>query len=98
MHWAAVGGHVEALKALKAGGCDVDALAADGSSALHLAADFGNLEAVQWLVEEAGLPEDQTNGEGHSASYLARKAGHRDIHNYLNGKVRQARCSCPSVR
>eukprot|EP00667_Euglena_gracilis_P001774 EG_transcript_1773 len=72
----AVEGNVEALRRVHLSGGDLGVADYDGRTPLHLAAAGGNLEAVQFLVEEAGcrlrrdrfgsLPTDDAERSGHS--------------------------------
>ncbi len=49
---AAAGGDIAGLRALLACGADIDGVDQEGSTALHLASEFGQEKAVQVLVEE----------------------------------------------
>lgn len=51
LHVAARIASTRILQVLKEKGCDVNKRNADGSSALHLAAESGNLEAVRWFTQ-----------------------------------------------
>ncbi|XP_042226108.1 serine/threonine-protein kinase AtPK1/AtPK6-like isoform X2 [Homarus americanus] len=95
VHWAAVGGHVQVLQVLRDRGCNLSALTADGSTVLHLAADYGNLEAVTWLVGE-GLDPSVKNTENFTAGELAKAAGHAKIYHYLRITSCVARLARPS--
>lgn len=91
LHWAAVGGHVEALKALKKGGCNMTALTPEGATALHLAADNCNLEAVKWLVKEGDIDPLATDNTKSTAKDLAKIGGYNDIMKYFNDTLPKVR-------
>nr|XP_045619201.1 ankyrin-1-like [Procambarus clarkii] len=82
VHWAAVGGHVQVLQVLQGKGCHMAALTSEGSTALHLAADYGNLAAVKWLVQQ-GLDPGLKDMKGCTATDLARASRHTDICEFL---------------
>lgn len=85
IHWAAFGGHVSMIAKLRDIGCDLSVPASDGSTALHLAADNGNLDAMQWLVRH-GADIHKKNGKGQTPEELAKLARHKPIANYLQLK------------
>lgn len=57
---AARGGHVNAMKALVAHGCNIDAESGSDFSALHMAADGNKPDAIDFLVQ-AGLNVEGSN-------------------------------------
>ncbi|KAG0720110.1 Serine/threonine-protein kinase Nek4 [Chionoecetes opilio] len=59
------------------------ALTPDGSSALHLAAEQGSLEACQWLVEEAGVEVTLVDGKGRTALEVSKEEGSMEIVDFL---------------
>lgn len=87
VHWAAIGGYVGVLEVLKQRDCQVKALTAGGSTAVHLAADYGNLATVQWLLQVGGVNIGVKNNDGLTAKDLAKQAGHRDIYKYLQSHM-----------
>ncbi|XP_063615432.1 putative ankyrin repeat protein RF_0381 [Penaeus indicus] len=82
-HVAAKLGHLTLLKNLREIKCDVKAEADSGKTALHFAANYGQLEAVKWLVEEAGLDVSRRSRDGLTALGCAEKGNHVDIIVYL---------------
>nr|XP_045619132.1 poly [ADP-ribose] polymerase tankyrase-1-like [Procambarus clarkii] len=83
VHWASKGGHVKILHYLKTTKCNLRATTkGTRRTALHLAADNGNLDAVKWLVEQ-GLSLDHRDADGFTAKDLAEHEGHREVELYL---------------
>ncbi|KAG7166799.1 serine/threonine-protein kinase Nek1-like 1 [Homarus americanus] len=64
VHWAAVGGHVGVLDIMWKKGFSIKSKTEDGLTALHLAADHGNLAAVKWLLKVGSLKSQEKLGEG----------------------------------
>lgn len=54
------------------------------NTALHLAAAWGYLSTVKWLVEEANLEEDAPNKCGNMALHLAASWGENAVVHYLS--------------
>lgn len=50
-HWAAYGGQLRCLQLLRQHNCDLHAQDKENSSVLHLAAAYGDVMVVRWLVE-----------------------------------------------
>ena len=85
LHYAAQGGHPDILAALLSSGLDVNAAAADGKRALHIAALSGHLSAYQVLV-------------AHGAATLTVQANNRLERPALCGSRRPSRYTgCPAV-
>ncbi|KAI0449753.1 hypothetical protein F5B21DRAFT_519839 [Xylaria acuta] len=53
IHWAVVGGHIEAIRILLDGGADFYSRTIQGWSSIHLAALFGRFVTMKWLIEYA---------------------------------------------
>ena len=75
-HWwdMATIGNVDALLTLLEGGCHVDAVAGDGSTALHCAAQAGQLAVVDFLLTR-GAQVDVKNARSYTPLYQAAVAG-----------------------
>lgn len=71
LHWAASGGHAEAIEFLASRGANVNAVAKDGDTPLHKAAWRNHPQACSALVA-AGADRKARNAEGKLASELAR--------------------------
>nr|XP_027220828.1 serine/threonine-protein phosphatase 6 regulatory ankyrin repeat subunit B-like [Penaeus vannamei] len=88
--FAAKWGHLALLKNLQKIKCDLKPEADSGKTALHFAANYGKLEAVKWLVEEAGLDASHRSSGGSTALDYAEKNNYKEITAYLkqhtNGK------------
>ncbi|XP_042873335.1 ankyrin-1-like [Penaeus japonicus] len=82
-HTAAMYGHINLLKNLREIRCDVKAETDKGLTALHFAANYNHLEAVRWLVEEAGLEVSHRSKDGHTALDYAEGRRYEDITTYL---------------
>ena len=68
---AASNGELETLEALAKGGADLDYVApAVGKTAMHFAADKGQLDAVQWLAQ-AGASKEKLDNLGQTPLYTA---------------------------
>lgn len=92
---ACVSGHVEVAKVLvQQGGVDPQARTLHGLTPLMLAAQEGQLQAVAWLVEGAGVALHTSvglpGGSRRTAKQLALLAKHTAISDYLRAKVRRA--------
>ncbi|KAG7166873.1 Ankyrin-3-like 3 [Homarus americanus] len=88
VHWAAIGGHVNILDYLKKEKVNIKSLTCDNESALHLAADNGNLEAVKWLVR-MGLSLDQKDRKDFTPDDYALQEGHKEVVAFLRQVVLQ---------
>lgn len=85
---------MEVLRVLKKHGCDLNSLTQeDKSTALHLAADNGNLEAVRWLISN-GVNIHAENKNLKSAQELAKTAGDKATYEYLLRKGKEVRNIC----
>lgn len=62
--------------------CNLTTRAENDTTALHLAAEFGNLEAVTWLVQQ-GLNFNERDKRGRTAEDYAINEGYREITSYL---------------
>lgn len=83
VHYAAQSGNMEMLRALKQRKVDLKSLTSKGFTALHYAALNGHLDAVRWLVAEAGLDAASRSKGGETALDLAKTLKKADISNYL---------------
>lgn len=87
------------LKVLQELGVDLWALTDAEETALHVAADYGNLAAVKWLVEQGGFESVSLSREEGSALDLARKSCEKAVVQYLmNVSIKEIQavkpCSC----
>ena len=76
---AAAGGHDEAIHLLLRFGADSNKANSRGWSPLMLAAQHGQLAAVQILLHASGIDIQQKNREGESSLTIALAAGHVDV-------------------
>ncbi|XP_063601900.1 putative ankyrin repeat protein RF_0381 [Penaeus indicus] len=83
IHYAAKGGFVEVLKILHENKCNMKAKTDSGQTLLHVAADNGNLKAIEWIVENTNIDLDAKNNDRSTALEVAQKARQKDIVNYL---------------
>ncbi|XP_037803938.1 ankyrin repeat and death domain-containing protein 1A-like [Penaeus monodon] len=81
IHLASMGGHVSSMEAL-APTCDILLVTRDGKSALHLAAEYGNLGAVQWLHLQ-GLATSLKDHSGQTPLQYAKDEGHKKVMDFL---------------
>ncbi|XP_037803939.1 ankyrin-1-like [Penaeus monodon] len=81
IHLASMGGHVSSMEAL-APTCDILSVTRDGKSALHLAAEYGNLGAVQWLHLH-GLATSLKDHSGQTPLQYAKDEGHKKVMDFL---------------
>lgn len=77
IHLAGMGGHVSSMEALTPA-CDILSVTREGKSALHLAAEYGNLGAVQWLLLQ-GLDASIRDKKGWTPRQYAKDEGHRKV-------------------
>lgn len=73
---AAMNGDLNAVKALIAGGADVNASQGDGMTALHWAAENGQVEMVKTLLFAGAFPDAATRNGGYTPLHLSARAGH----------------------
>ncbi|XP_063610324.1 uncharacterized protein LOC134784236 isoform X2 [Penaeus indicus] len=83
VHYTAIGGHVEMLNVLKENQFDLQAATQQGLTALHYAVRYDHLDAVKWLVTEAGLTASLRDNNGNSALDMAGQAKKERIQEYL---------------
>lgn len=69
-------------------GFSIKARAEDGATALHLAADHGNLEAVSWLVEKGAYLQVKDK-RGNTPKNQAHEAGNTTIVKFLQEKEKE---------
>lgn len=81
---AARAGHIDTAKMLRNEFKANPDLASDGRTALHAAAEYGQLAATQWLIEEAGATEGVTDADGATPLMLAAARGHVPVVKYLS--------------
>jgi ankyrin repeat protein len=72
---AAMKGDIEAVRALLKDGADVNAAQGDGMTALHWAAEAGDIELVGMLLYAGANPQGVTRLGGYTPLHLASKAG-----------------------
>ncbi|XP_063613830.1 ankyrin-3-like, partial [Penaeus indicus] len=83
VHYAAQSGNMEMLRALKQSKVDLKPVTRKGFTALHCAVLNGQLDAVRWLVAEAGLDAACRSKGGETALDLAKTLKMTEITNYL---------------
>ncbi len=84
LNWAALNGHVPALRVLLARGATLEARNRTGFSALHHAAEAGSGDAARFLLS-AGADPRATNRAGMTPGVIARDQGHVGIALLLQG-------------
>ena len=72
-------GDVTAVRSLLASGADVDVAQGDGMSALHLAAESGNLEITRLLIEAGARVEARTAIGGYTPLHVATGGAHAAV-------------------
>ena len=72
-------GDVAAVRALLADGADPNVAQGDGLTALHLAAQGGNLEIAEVLLGAGAMVEAQTRIGGYTPLHLASGGGHASV-------------------
>lgn len=80
---AAKAGALAKLRELKLSGADMAAVAANGSNALHYAAQNGHLDCVKFLVHECGLSVATVGESGHGPVYWAVHGNHSECAKFL---------------
>ena len=85
VHYAAAGGHIETIRALEEKGADISVRVCDMNkfTTLHFAAQFGKLEAVQWLIGKQQDVNARSSREGMTALHLAAQYGSLDVIKWL---------------
>jgi len=73
-------------KALLAAGADVNDGMKGGTTALIIAADTGDLEAVEFLMSRGAKPDVVRQSDGKTALALAVESGHEQIVELLQRK------------
>ncbi|XP_037803841.1 ankyrin-2-like isoform X2 [Penaeus monodon] len=91
VHYAAQSGNMEMLRALKQRKVDLKSVTRKGFTALHCAVLNGQLDAVRWLVAEAGLDAACHSKGGETALDLAKTLKKTEISNYLSGLIQKPR-------
>jgi hypothetical protein len=81
---AAKAASAAAAAALISGGAEVDAVGADGQTALGWAAALGHLEVVKVLVPKADL--DKKNNDGLTPWEIAKRNGHDAVKDFLEAQ------------
>ncbi|XP_047481758.1 putative ankyrin repeat protein RF_0381 isoform X4 [Penaeus chinensis] len=87
IHLASMGGHVSSMEALTPT-CGVVSVNRDGKSALHLAAEYGNLGAVQWLHLQ-GLDASSRDDKDWTPLQYAKDEGHKKVVDFLEKLEKQ---------
>ncbi|XP_037804318.1 putative ankyrin repeat protein RF_0381 isoform X1 [Penaeus monodon] len=80
-HLASIGGHIHTLQLLYPL-TDPELPTPDGKTALHLAAEHGNLKAVRWLLGK-GLDPNKLDHSDRTPDAYAREEKNTKIHEYL---------------
>lgn len=70
--------------------CSLHDTTTDGSTALHLAADNGNLEATRWLIHQR-VDIKAKNDNGQTAFDLAVEAHYKEVSDVLQPKANNVR-------
>lgn len=83
---------MEMLRALKQRKVDLKSVTRKGFTALHCAVLNGQLDAVRWLVAEAGLDAACHSKGGETALDLAKTLKKTEISNYLSGVSKKSKC------
>ncbi|XP_047481784.1 ankyrin-3-like isoform X2 [Penaeus chinensis] len=81
VHLASMGGHVSSMEALTPT-CDILSVTRERKSALHLAAEYGNLDAVEWLHLQ-GLDSSLKDHSGQTPLQYAKDEGHKKVVEFL---------------
>lgn len=76
------GGSRRLMRHLEQGGADIDYVNANGKTPLMMAAKFGHINAVQWLVRH-GAQQETTDFGDHTALALAKRYKQTEIVNFL---------------
>lgn len=58
--------------------CEASSVTAEQKSALHLAAEYGNISVVRWLLKQ-GVNIYQEDVSGRTALHYAQNEGHKEI-------------------
>lgn len=82
VHWAALSGNIEVVTLLLDNGAEIDAVDAQGLTALHWAAWQGQPEVARLLVGR-GASVDLVSVAGNTALDRAITDGHQDVAEYL---------------
>lgn len=88
LNWAAIDNHPDMIRLLLAHGAAIDAQNSTGFTALHHAAESGAAAAAQALLAAGANPAIR-NANGETASDVARRKGHMDIANLIDGARRK---------
>jgi ankyrin repeat protein len=89
LHIAALNGHAVIIKTLFEAGAKLDARNFSTETALHVAADEGELEATQMLIELCGSDEEEASSSEESlreTEHLTSGAGSKNFSIEANGK------------
>jgi ankyrin repeat protein len=73
---AAMKGDLDAVRALITGGADVNASQGDGMTALHWAAENGDVDMVKTLLFAGAFADAGTRNGGYTPLHLSARAGH----------------------
>jgi ankyrin repeat protein len=76
------GGSRRLMRHLEQAGADIDYVNANGKTPLMMAAKFGHISAVQWLVKH-GARQETTDYGDHTALALAKRYKQTKIVNFL---------------
>ena len=94
---AAMDGDIAAVRALLAGGADVNAAQGDGMTALHWAADRGSAELAEMLLYAGAAVEPVTRIGGYTPLHIAARTGSDAVALLLLGAGADAAAPAPGT-
>jgi ankyrin repeat protein len=83
LHYACIHGHIQVVQCLIEAGANVEAMNELGSTALHMASDFGHAALVVHLHAEANCNVRAANKHGLTSLHFASDNGYLEIVQYL---------------
>eukprot|EP00117_Sycon_ciliatum_P015388 scpid49250/ scgid15253/ Usher syndrome type-1G protein homolog; Jackson shaker protein; Scaffold protein containing ankyrin repeats and SAM domain len=95
MHWVGWSGNVDAAKILLQKGANVETADNNGNCVLHVAAQYGNVKLLRYLVEEAGASVWALNDDGKTACEVAAETEQSTAFRYLDALQLRLRVDDP---